>query len=88
MVFATFCALNLPAKASTRSSSTLIIPALGSLPIVAYAHSVFATSCALNVPANASARPSSSRTRDGFQGQWWVLARMWSVFTTSCALNA
>ena len=47
-----------------RPSSSLIKPAPGSRPIVAYAHSVFATFCALNVPASASARPSSCGTRD------------------------
>ena len=50
-VFATSCALNVPATASARPSSPLIKPASGSRPIVAYAHSVFATPCALNVPA-------------------------------------
>jgi hypothetical protein len=46
-VFATFCALSVPASASARPSSTLISPAPGSRPIVAYAHSVFATPCAV-----------------------------------------
>ena len=59
VVFATSCALNVPASASARPSTSRITPAPGSRPIVAYAHSVFATSCALNVPATASARPSS-----------------------------
>ena len=58
-VLATFCVLNVPASASVLPSSSLIIPAPGSGPIVAYAHRVFATFCALNVPASASARPSS-----------------------------
>ena len=44
------CAAHWRASASARPSSALIIPAPGSRPIVAYAHSVLATACALNVP--------------------------------------
>ena len=39
-VFATCCALNVPASASARPSSPRITPAPGSRPIVAYAHRV------------------------------------------------
>jgi hypothetical protein len=62
-VFATPSALNVPAIASARPSSSLISPAPGSRPIVAYAHSVFATPCALNVsatPPPAPPAPSSA----------------------------
>ena len=45
-VIATSCALNVPASASARPSSSRIKPAPGVRPIVAYAHSVFATFCA------------------------------------------
>ena len=59
----------LRARGPIRPSSSLISPALGSSPIVAYAHSVFTTHCALNVPASASALRSSFGTRDRSQGQ-------------------
>jgi len=57
-VFATACALNVPASTSARPSSALINPFSGTRPIFAYARSVFATFCAWNVPDSASARPS------------------------------
>jgi hypothetical protein len=54
-VFAASCALNRRIRPQRvrrvlRVERALIIPAPGSRPIFAYAHSVFATFCALNVP--------------------------------------
>ena len=86
-VFATSCALNVPATASARPSSPLIKPASGSRPIVAYAHSVFATPCALNVPTSASARPSSSLIKPA-PGSRPIVAYAHSVFATFCAFLA
>ena len=83
-VFATFCELNVPATASTRPSSALIIPAPGFRPIFAYAHSVFAMCRAVNVTATASARPSSSLITAA-PGARPIVAYAHSVFASSCA---
>jgi len=90
-VFATFCALKVPAIASARSSSssarpssTRISPTPGSRPIVAYAHSVFATCCASKVHAIASARPSRMLTSPA-PGFHPIVAYVHSVFATCCA---